>query len=147
MSEFDVTPDFDATAEEVETPPEPRVSIGPDWFVYGDYIGSAEKGERQRIPYVPGMVLPEGQQPQPPDGRRIAYEGELPDEVEEVWGNGKTDDTGLPAINTARGLIGCWGIERFLGSAIHSLAKQEMGREARMTPFREQFLKEQAKRK
>lgn len=46
----------------------------------------------------------------------------LPDDIQRVWGNGKLNVNGQPAINTALHLIDQWGLERFRASAIHQEA-------------------------
>ena len=47
------------------------------------------------------------------------FEGELPGDVEIVWGRGVVDASGQPTETTARILIGSWGLEVFRHSAIH----------------------------
>jgi hypothetical protein len=51
---------------------------------------------------------------------------ELPPDIEEVWGGGRLDGSGHPAILTARALVQEWGVEGFRGSALHQAALQEI---------------------
>lgn len=53
------------------------------------------------------------------------FEGALPSDIEGVWGGGRLDSNGALAENTARFLIGEWGLERFRGSAVHKAAVQD----------------------
>ena len=46
----------------------------------------------------------------------------LPEDIEQVWGGGKLDSSGMLAADTARFLIGEWGLERFRASALHTAA-------------------------
>jgi len=49
-------------------------------------------------------------------------EAPLPADIEAVWGRGKLDGNGHPAIGTAEYLIEQWGLEVFRRSALHRAA-------------------------
>lgn len=68
------------------------------------------------------------------------YQGELPEEVERIWGNSPKDE------RTARTLIQAWGMQAFLGSALHLEAVEATSREQRMDPIRKAFVKAQEKK-
>jgi len=105
-------------------------------------------------PPYPFQNPPESGLPEPgskpaseyPAGALPLYQGPLPPDIEEVWGNGILDDTGQPAESTARVLIQTWGVERFRASGMHQLAVQEAGREAKMDPVRKAFIEAQRKK-
>lgn len=73
------------------------------------------------------------------------YEGPLPPDIEEVWGRGVLDGSALPAENTARSLIGAWGLDAFRESALHRVALTERESEERMAPIRKAFVEAQKK--
>ena len=81
-----------------------------------------------------------------PPGRIPLFEGELPDDIAEVWGHGRLDGLGQLAENTARTLINAWGMETFRTSAIHLAAIQSLGREAAMDPMRKAFIDAKGKK-
>jgi hypothetical protein len=47
---------------------------------------------------------------------------EIPADIGAVWGGGRLDGNGHPAIETARFLINEWGLDRFRNSALHRAA-------------------------
>lgn len=60
----------------------------------------------------------------------IGADDSLPPDIEAVWGRGRRDANGALAADTARYLIGEWGLERFRRSALHRTALGEEQRAA-----------------
>jgi hypothetical protein len=52
----------------------------------------------------------------------------LPADIERVWGEGRLDSSGMLAADTARYLIGEWGVDRFRASAVHRGAREDRRR-------------------
>jgi hypothetical protein len=73
-----------------------------------------------------------------------SFQGPLPPDIAAVWA-GKLDGMGQPAENTARFLIGAWGLDGFRGSALHKQALAEIRRSQDKEAVRKAFL--DAKRK
>lgn len=69
----------------------------------------------------------------------------LPPDIEQIWGQGRKDSTGCPAANTARYLIGEWGLERFRGSALHKAALEEERRRVVSREAQDDFRKRDLK--
>jgi len=69
----------------------------------------------------PFQAGPEPVEPKP-EGPKAEEPEPLPDDIELVWGQGRLDSNGMLAADTARYLIGEWGLERFRTSAIHNAA-------------------------
>jgi hypothetical protein len=94
---------------------------------------------------LPSQVMPEEETPPPPDGEAPPigdiFTGILPPDVEAVWGGGKLDGSGHSAEETARYLIGQWGLDTFRESAIHQQALAEIEREKRLGPVRAAYVK------
>lgn len=56
----------------------------------------------------------------------------LPPDIEQVWGKGRKDSSGMVAADTAEYLIGVWGLEGFRRSALHQAAVAEVARRGRL---------------
>jgi hypothetical protein len=139
-----------------EPPRRPGVEAEDEFLVeagLADDPGPLSKTETERLAENLTAVeaqpleeeLPPEPQPRPQAGShpvaQQAYTGELPQEVEEIWGGGKVDGSGLPAINMARMLIGQWGLDVFLNSSLHRQAILDATRETEMEPLRAAYLK------
>lgn len=125
MAEEDVAGGVDAASE-------PHDGTGADEFLAPGFA-EVETDE------VPPEPAPNPQaSPQPVDSQSLPP---LPPDIEEVWGGGKVDATGQPAINTARVLIDGWGLDGFRNSAIHIAAIKETQRDGKMEVIRAAFIK------
>jgi hypothetical protein len=83
-----------------------------------------------------------GPKPVEPEPKAEANEPEpLPDDIELVWGQGRLDSNGMLAADTARYLIGEWGLERFRTSAIHNAALGDVAHTMARADSRSDFRK------
>lgn len=88
----------------------------------------------------PGGISQPGASERFPESILTLYEGELPGEVQAIWGISHESE------RTARQMIAAWGLDRFLRSELHRQAKYEATREARMNPIRAAFVKAAAEK-
>lgn len=73
-------------------------------------------------------------------------EVEIPPDIEAVWGGGRLDGTGMPAINTARVMIDKHGVEGFRKSALHQAALAEIDHFKQKDAFSRAFVAAQNKK-
>jgi hypothetical protein len=93
----------------------------------------------ETLPAVAEETLPGGEaerpEPEPTeatvwDGPIPAFEGDLPPDIEMIWGDAPL----------ARSLITAWGLERFRGSALHADARDEVEMRERKAKVSKEFL-------
>lgn len=75
-----------------------------------------------------------------------SFQGPLPPDIAAAWA-GKVDGMGQPAENTARFLIGAWGLDKFRGSALHKQALAEVRRAKDKEAVRKAFLDAKAQKR
>jgi hypothetical protein len=93
----------------------------------------------EALPAVAEETLPDGEteraEPEPPAATVWAgpippFEGDLPPDIEMIWGDAPL----------ARSLITAWGLERFRGSALHAVARDEVEMRERKAKVSKEFL-------
>jgi hypothetical protein len=93
-----------------------------------------EPPEPEPIPPAPGG-------PAERIAAKLSAQGELPEEVRRIWTRTPQDE------RRARFLIGAWGLERFLSSALHEAAIHDFGRRREKAEVQKAFLQAMAKKR